>query len=58
MDFYWAIECIMSRCFGWALNSTCLIPIADFLNHSNKACTHYMVHSGLEKGNSMKNKDK
>ncbi|CAK69794.1 unnamed protein product (macronuclear) [Paramecium tetraurelia] len=49
-DFFWAIECVMSRCFGWALKSTCLVPIADFLNHSNKACTHYMVHSALEKG--------
>ncbi|CAD8145583.1 unnamed protein product [Paramecium pentaurelia] len=49
-DFYWAVECVMSRCFGWSLKSTCLIPIADFLNHSNRACTHYMVHSGIEKG--------
>ncbi|CAD8159884.1 unnamed protein product [Paramecium pentaurelia] len=53
-DFYWAIECVTSRCFGWALKSTCLIPIADFLNHSNQACTHYMVHQGLEKGNDLK----
>jgi len=39
----------MSRCFGWSLKSTSMIPIADFLNHSNKACTHYLVHSKIEK---------
>ncbi|CAD8075820.1 unnamed protein product [Paramecium sonneborni] len=49
-DFYWAVECVMSRCFEWAQKSTCLIPIADFLNHSNKACTHYVIHQGFEKG--------
>ncbi|CAD8146494.1 unnamed protein product [Paramecium octaurelia] len=56
-DFYWAVECVMSRCFGWSLKSTCIIPIADFLNHSNKACTHYMVHKGLEKGIPLQQKD-
>ncbi|CAK69023.1 unnamed protein product (macronuclear) [Paramecium tetraurelia] len=56
-DFYWAVECVMSRCFGWSLKSTCIIPIADFLNHSNRACTHYMVHKGLEKGIPLKQKD-
>ncbi|CAD8064909.1 unnamed protein product [Paramecium sonneborni] len=57
-DFYWAVECVMSRCFGWALRYTCLIPIADFLNHSNRACTHYMVHQRLEQGNGIKSVDK
>lgn len=38
----------MSRCFGWSLKSTSMIPIADFLNHSNVACTHYVVHRKLE----------
>ncbi|CAK71222.1 unnamed protein product (macronuclear) [Paramecium tetraurelia] len=51
------IECVMSRCFGWDLKSTCLVPIADFLNHSNKACTHYMVHSALEKGSFSKSEE-
>ncbi|CAK77931.1 unnamed protein product (macronuclear) [Paramecium tetraurelia] len=48
-DFYWAAQSVMSRCFGWSLKSTSMIPIADFLNHSNKACTHYLVHSKIEK---------
>ncbi|CAD8159049.1 unnamed protein product [Paramecium pentaurelia] len=47
-DFYWAAQSVMSRCFGWSLKSTSMIPIADFLNHSNKACTHYLVHSKIE----------
>ncbi|CAK77093.1 unnamed protein product (macronuclear) [Paramecium tetraurelia] len=48
-DFYWAAQSVMSRSFGWSLKSTSMIPIADFLNHSNKACTHYFVHSKVEK---------
>lgn len=38
----------MTRCFGWSLKSTSLVPFADMLNHSNNATTHYVVHSGIE----------
>lgn len=40
----------MTRCFGWSLKSTSIIPVADFFNHSNEASTHYVVHSNIEKG--------
>ncbi|KAM3135265.1 hypothetical protein pb186bvf_012563 [Paramecium bursaria] len=50
-DFYWAAESVMSRCFGWSLKSTSMIPVADFLNHSNQACTHNMVHKIFEQNN-------
>jgi hypothetical protein len=40
----------MTRCFGWSLKSTSIIPVADFFNHSNEAATHYVVHKGIESG--------
>jgi len=48
--FYWSYELVMTRCFGWSLKSTSLVPFADMLNHSNKAATHYLVHAGIENG--------
>lgn len=32
--FYWSNEFVMTRCFGWTLPSTSLVPLADMLNHS------------------------
>lgn len=40
----------MTRCFGWSLKSTSLVPFADMLNHSNTATTHYVVHADIERG--------
>ena len=48
--FYWSYELVMTRCFGWSLKSTSIVPFADMLNHSNKATTHYVIHSGIESG--------
>ena len=39
----------MTRCFGWHLPSTMLIPFADFLNHSDDGVTHYIVNRRFEK---------
>ena len=38
--FYRSYELVMTRCFGWSLKSTSLVPFADMLNHSNNATTH------------------
>lgn len=46
--FYWSYELVMTRCFGWSLKSTSLVPFADMLNHSNVAATHYVIHANIE----------
>ena len=39
----------MTHCFGGSLLSTCLIPFADFMNHSYENCTsYYMVNKNFE----------
>ena len=38
----------MTRCYGWSLPSTFLIPFADLMNHHNYATTHYMVNKKIE----------
>ena len=48
-DFYWAYEAVMTRCFGWSLPSTSLVPFADMLNHSNEATTYYLVNKKFER---------
>lgn len=35
--FVWATSFINSRCFGWGLPATMLVPMADCLNHSPSA---------------------
>lgn len=39
----------MTRCFGWHLPATMLIPYADFLNHSDEGVTHYIVNRRFER---------
>ncbi len=39
----------MTRCFGWSLPSTCLVPFVDMLNHNNESATHYLVHKKYER---------
>lgn len=40
-----AYNIVMTRCYGWSLPSTCLIPLADMCNHSDvQNTTHYIVH--------------
>ena len=38
----------MTRCYGWSLPSTFLIPLADFLNHGKYGVDHYLIHEGFE----------
>lgn len=44
----------MTRCFGWGLPETMLVPFADFLNHHSIGVNHYIFCQELEKDN---NKD-
>ena len=39
----------MTRCYGWSLPSTCLIPLADMCNHNDvQNTTHFIVHRQYE----------
>ncbi len=40
----------MTRCFGWGLPETMLIPFADFLNHYSNGVHHYTYSTTLENG--------
>lgn len=35
---------VCSRCFGWGLPTTAMIPMADNLNHSHGTCINEAVH--------------
>lgn len=39
----------MTRCFGWTLPGTFLLPMADFLNHNKRGCVYFIVNEKLEK---------
>ena len=43
----------MTRCFGWSLPTTMLVPFGDFLNHTSDGATHYLVNTQFE-GNEKK----
>ena len=38
----------MTRCFGWGLPETMLVPFADFLNHSSSGIHTYSFSKKLE----------
>ena len=40
----------MNRSFGYYFSQTCLIPVADMVNHSCQAVDHQLVSRQLEKG--------
>jgi hypothetical protein len=54
--FYWSYQFVMTRCYGWSLPSTCLVPFADMMNHSCESTTHYIVNSLYEKRPQRKHK--
>ena len=39
---------VMTRCFGWTLPATMIVPFADFQNHSDAGCTHYVINTKFE----------
>ena len=53
--FFWSYEFVMTRCYGWSLPSTVLLPLADFINHDSKTgVTHYLIHKGFEENTERK----
>jgi hypothetical protein len=48
-NFLRAYNLIITRAFGWAQPSDCLVPFADMANHSPEwNCSHFIVHRGHE----------
>ena len=39
----------MTRCFGWGLPETMIVPFADCMNHSSDGVHHYTFSEDLEK---------
>lgn len=46
--FLWAYNTVMSRCFGYTEQGTCLVPFADCLNHSKYHATYFYVQHEFE----------
>ena len=44
---FYALVC--SRCFGWGLPSTTLIPMADNLNHNSVTVVSEVIHREYQK---------
>jgi hypothetical protein len=40
-----AFASVVTRCFGWSLPSTMVVPFADFINHHNVDSSYEMVSS-------------
>lgn len=40
---------VTTRCFGWGLPETMVVPFADFLNHNDDSIYHYMLKAEYEK---------
>lgn len=41
--YYWCFNMIVTRCFGWGLPKTSLIPFADCINHHNVDSTYEFI---------------
>jgi hypothetical protein len=39
-----AFACVVTRCFGWGLPRTVVVPFADFINHHNVDSSYDVVH--------------
>ena len=46
--FDYCFGVVMTRCFGWGLPETMLVPYADFLNHHSNGVHHYAFSMNLE----------
>lgn len=42
--YYWSFEFVMTRCFGWSMPTTSLVPLADMLNHSYDGTTYNIIN--------------
>ena len=48
--YLWACSFLYTRCFGWGLPSTMVVPLADCLNHSNKSMVSFnLLEKNLHK---------
>ena len=47
--FSWAYQLVMTRCYGWTMHSTSIVPFADMLNHSKYSTDHLIYNSRFEK---------
>jgi len=47
--FYQCFNTIVTRCFGWGLPKTSLIPFADCINHHNVDSTYEFICKDLHK---------
>jgi len=45
--FYKFYAQVCTRCFGWGLPSTAMIPMADNCNHSDVTVVQEIVHKGM-----------
>ena len=48
-QFYIAYNTVITRCFGWGVPRTSLVPFADLINHHNIDSIHQFVCSELHK---------
>ena len=46
--YIWCFEYVMTRCYGWSLKYTSLVPFADSLNHHVDAVEHFICDPALE----------
>ena len=53
--FQHAFISVVTRCFGWGLPKTSLIPFADCINHHNVDSTYELIH--LKYHQDLKRKD-
>jgi len=43
--YYRAFCSVVTRCFGWGLPTTTMVPFADFINHHNVDSSYELVSS-------------
>lgn len=46
--FYWSYQYVITRCYGWNLPCTMLVPFADCFNHATNGVYHCLFHRKLE----------
>jgi len=44
-----AFTCVVTRCFGWSMPSTMVVPVADNLNHFILDSSYELFHAKLHK---------
>jgi hypothetical protein len=48
--FHFCYRAVMNRSFGYYFDQTCLIPVADMVNHGCEAVDHQLLNVSMEKG--------